>query len=74
MYEWKLEGKTCDIMFNRKYSYGKITHVPCLEDDKRETRAAISTLQCLSMPWNGAAARGKGKGKKEVSSITVLTN
>ena len=37
------------------------TQVPCFDDDRRETCAAISTLQCFSMPCNGAAIRAKNK-------------
>lgn len=48
---------------NRKYSYAERTHVPCFDDDKRETCAEISTLQFFSMPCNGAAERTKNKNK-----------
>jgi hypothetical protein len=42
-------------------------YIPCFDDDKRETRAEISTLQFFSMPCNGAAERAK---IEQVSSTT----
>jgi len=43
-------------------------YIPCFDDDKRETRAEISTLQFFSMPCNGAAERAK---IEQVSSTTT---
>lgn len=52
----------------RKYSYAERTHVPCFDDDKRETFAEISTLQFLSMPCKGAAEKANKQKQNEVSS------
>jgi len=46
-------------------------HLPYFDDDKRETRAEISTLQIFSMPCNGAAERAKSKNRTKHFSCSL---